>query len=179
MGHFAGQWKRQEIEEALPGGWGGGPMSLVWILKSLVSVFINASRRCRNRRNFRKGGWRCAVKKTLQFCNYSVNNSRIQHPYITIHNWHNSQGGPLKFTDKRRSLKRKENWRKLLLLGIQTNDKLAKPPFFVDYSRLCRHCRNLAAGGCLLSPFHFTLFRYFLSHVACWNLPWQGLTERV
>ena len=30
--------------EALPGG---APMSLVWILKRLVSVFINASRRCR------------------------------------------------------------------------------------------------------------------------------------
>ena len=30
--------------EALPGG---APMSLVWILKCLVSVFINASRRCR------------------------------------------------------------------------------------------------------------------------------------
>ena len=31
------------------------------------------------------------------------------------------------------------------LLGIQTGDKLliAKPPFFVAYSRLCRHCRNL------------------------------------
>ena len=34
--------------EALPGvGGGGGPMSLVWILKRLVSVFINAWRRCR------------------------------------------------------------------------------------------------------------------------------------
>ena len=33
--------------EALPGVGGGGPMSLVWILKRLVSVFINASRRCR------------------------------------------------------------------------------------------------------------------------------------
>ena len=37
--------------------------------------------------------------------------------------------------------KRKENWRRLLL-GIQTGDKLAKPPFFAAYSRLCRHCRN-------------------------------------
>ena len=32
------------FNEALPGG---APMSLVWILKRLVSVFINASRRCR------------------------------------------------------------------------------------------------------------------------------------
>ena len=71
---------------------------------------------------------------------------------------------PPKLTDKRRSLKRKENWLKLLLLGIQTGNKLAKPPFFVAYSRLCRHCRNFAEGGCLLSPFHFTL-------CACRNLP--------
>ena len=48
-----------------------------------------------------------------------------------------------------RSLKRKENWRKLLLLGIQTGDKLAKPTFFVAYSRLCRHCGSLAKRSCL------------------------------
>ena len=68
-----------------------------------------------------------------------------------------AQEGPLKLTDKRRSLKRKENWRKLLLFGIQTDDKfkLTKPPFFVAYSRLCRHCHNLAEGGCHLSRFNF------------------------
>ena len=38
----------------------------------------------------------------------------------------------------------------------------------VAYCRLCRHCRNLAEGGCLLSRFHFTRCRYFLGHVACW-----------
>ena len=27
-------------------------------------------------------------------------------------------------------------------LAFRTGDKLAKPPFFVAYSRLCRHCRN-------------------------------------
>ena len=81
----------------------------------------------------------------------------------------------LKLTDKRQSLKRKENWLKLLLLGIQTGDKLAKPPFFVAYSRLYRHCRYLAEGGCLVSRFHFRLCRYFLGHVACRNLRWQGL----
>ena len=43
--------------------------------------------------------------------------------------------------------------------------------------QLCRHCRNLAEGGCLLSRFHFTCCRYFLSHVDCRNLPWQGLTK--
>ena len=32
----------------------------------------------------------------------------------------------------------------------------------VAYCRLCRHCRNLAEGGCLLSRgFHFTRCRYF------------------
>ena len=58
-----------------------------------------------------------------------------------------TEEGPLRFTDKRHSLKRKENWRKFFLLGIQTGDKLAKPLFFVAYSWLCRHCRNLAEGG--------------------------------
>ena len=86
-----------------------------------------------------------------------------------------AQEGLLKLPDERQPLKRKENWRKLLLLGIQTGDKLAKPPFFVAYSRPCRHCLNLAAGGCRLSPFHFRLCRYFLGHVARRNLPWQGL----
>ena len=55
--------------------------------------------------------------------------------------------GPLRLTDKRRSLKRKENGRKSLHLGIQTDDKLAKPQFFVAYSRLGHHCRNLAEEG--------------------------------
>ena len=45
----------------------------------------------------------------------------------------------------------------------------------VAYCRLCRHYRNLAEEGCLLSRFHFTCCRYFLGHVACRNLPWQGL----
>ena len=89
------------------------------------------------------------------------------------------QKGPLKLTDKTRSLKGNENWRKLLLLSIQTGDKLATPPLFVVYSRLCRHCRILAEGGCLLSWFHNdflpALCRYPLSHVAFWNLAWQGL----
>ena len=33
---------------------------------------------------------------------------------------------------------------------------------FFAYSWLCRHCCNLANGGCLLSPFHFMFCRYFL-----------------
>ena len=44
-----------------------------------------------------------------------------------------------------------------LALYDQTGDKLAKPPFFVAYSQLCRPFRNLAEGGCLLLQFHFTL----------------------
>ena len=47
----------------------------------------------------------------------------------------------------------------------------------VVYCRLCRHCRNLARGGCLLSRIHCTRCCYFLSHVPCRNLPWQGLVE--
>ena len=73
------------------------------------------------------------------------------------------------------ALKCKENWQKFLLLCIQTGDKEAKALFFVAYSQLCRHCHNLAEGGCLLSQFHFTLCRYFLGHVTYQNLPWQGL----
>ena len=45
----------------------------------------------------------------------------------------------------------------------------------VAYCRLCRHCRNLAEGACLLSIFHFTRCYSFLGHVACQNLPWQDL----
>ena len=79
-----------------------------------------------------------------------------------------AQEGPLKLSDKRRFLRRKE-W-KLLLLHIQTGDKLAKPQFFVAYSWLSRHCRNLAEGGGLLLRFHLTFCRYFLGHVVCRNL---------
>ena len=35
---------------------------------------------------------------------------------------------------------------------------------------------QFAEGGCLLSRFHFTRCRQFLDHVACRNLPRQGLT---
>ena len=62
---------------------------------------------------------------------------------------------------------------------LACGDKLAKPPFFVAYFRLRRHYRNLAEGGCRLSWFHFRLCRYFLGHVACRNLPWQGLTTQI
>ena len=48
----------------------------------------------------------------------------------------------------------------------------------VAYCRLCRHCRYLAEGGCLLSRFHFTRCCHFLGHVAFRNLPWQGLMYR-
>ena len=68
--------------------------------------------------------------------------------------------------------------RKLLLLGIQTGDKLAKPPVFVAYSQLCLHCRNLAKEGYLLSRFQLTLSRHFLGHVICRNLRWKGLINK-
>ena len=73
-----------------------------------------------------------------------------------------TQEGSLKLTDKRHSLKHKENWRNLLLLHIQSGDELAKPKFFVAYSWLCRHYCNLAEGGGLLSQFYLTFCRYFL-----------------
>ena len=45
----------------------------------------------------------------------------------------------------------------------------------VAYCQLCHQCCNLAEGGCLLSRLHFMRCCYFLGHVACRNLPWQGL----
>ena len=51
-----------------------------------------------------------AVKKPLQSFNFSVNISHIEHLWIAIHNKHNSQEGPPKLIDKRRSLKHKENY---------------------------------------------------------------------
>ena len=45
----------------------------------------------------------------------------------------------------------------------------------VAYCQLFRHFLNLVEGGCLLSRFYFKHCRYFLGHVACQNLSWQGL----
>ena len=90
-----------------------------------------------------------------------------------------AQEGPPKLTDKRRSLKRKENWRKLLLLGIQTGDKSAKPPFFVAYSRLCRHCGNLAKRVCLLSPLSLLFGSCRLSEFTlAGSLNWSGKVDQ-
>ena len=47
----------------------------------------------------------------------------------------------------------------------------------VAYCWLFCHCHNLAEGGCLLSQFHFMRCCYFLGHVACRDLPWQGLSK--
>ena len=63
-----------------PARW-GGHMSLIWILKCLVSVIINGNWTkilclCWN---FRKGDG-----DALQFCNFSIN---MSHLYIAIHNW--------------------------------------------------------------------------------------------
>ena len=58
--------------EALPGEGGGGPMSLVWILKHFMSMFVNASRCCRELNknslsllNFRKEGIAKRCKETI------------------------------------------------------------------------------------------------------------------
>ena len=57
--------------EALPGG-GGGPMSLVWILKHFMSMGVNASRCCRELNknslsllDFRKEGIAKRCKDTI------------------------------------------------------------------------------------------------------------------
>ena len=44
---------------------------------------------------------------------------------------------------------------------------------------LLRFPHNLAEGGCLVSRFYFMCCRYFLGHVACRNLPWKDLIERL
>ena len=64
----------------------------------------------------------------------------------------------------------------LLTRDILYTNKLAKPPFFFTYSRLCHHCRNLAEGSCLLTPISFytlslLLGSYCLSHLT-WKGPW-------
>ena len=59
-------------------------------------------------------------KETLQFCNFSVNILRIKLKHLTS-SWHSEAGY-----------------------------KLAKSLFFISHSQLCRHCNNLAKGGCLL-----------------------------
>ena len=48
----------------------------------------------------------------------------------------------------------------------------------IAHSRRWRHCLNFAGKGCLFSEFHFMRCRYFLGHVACRNLPCQGLSSR-
>ena len=60
-------------------------------------------------------------------------------------------------------------------LNFKTSHACGCLSMLVAYCQLCRHCRNLAEGGCLLSRFHFTRCRCFLGHVACQNLPWQAL----
>ena len=74
--------------------WGGRPESLVWILKHLVSVFTklmihvavgNSTKILCLDQNFRKGGYNCIVKKPLQFCNFSVNISRVE---LLTSSWH-------------------------------------------------------------------------------------------
>ena len=106
-------------------------MSLVWILKGLMSVFINASGCCQKLNQnalslskFWKRGIVMKWEETIYSSAISQLTFRVSNIYTspftvnTIHwriHWIS--------TDKRLSLKRKENWRKLLL-GSQTGDKL-------------------------------------------------------
>ena len=106
--------------------------------------------------------WRCSIKLSYLTDNLvlrSPRNCAGLHKWSVM--WRTLRRCPLKFTDKRRSLKCKENWWKLLLLSIQTGDKLAKPLLFVTYSQLCHHFHSLAERGCPFLPFHFTLCRAF------------------
>ena len=64
---------------------------------------------------------------------------------------------------------------KVTLAYLQSTIRVKMPPFFVANSRPRRHCPNFAEKGCLSSRIRFTFCRFFLGHVACRNLPWQGL----
>ena len=70
-------------------------------------------------------------------------------------------------------------WSNFSLVGLYITLKLAqkhmKSPFFVVNSRPYCHCRSFVEKSCLLSQIYFMRCRYFLGHVACRNLPWQGL----
>ena len=70
-------------------------------------------------------------------------------------------------------------WSNFSLVGLYITIKLAqkhmKSPFFVVNSRPYCHCRSFVEKSCLLSQIYFMRCRYFLGHVACRNLPWQGL----
>ena len=65
--------------------------------------------------------WRCSIKVS-----YVTDNLVLRSPRncAGLHKWsvtqHMLRRSPLKLTDKIRSLKRRENWWKLLVLGIQT-----------------------------------------------------------
>ena len=77
---------------------------------------------------------RCKARRKIKLCDgqpssqFSQELCRVAWMKTTRRaNAMRAQEGPLKLTDT--SLKYKESWRKLRLLGIQTGDKLAKPPF--------------------------------------------------
>ena len=73
-------------------------------------------------------------------------------------------------------------WSNFSLVGLYITLKLAqkhmKSPFFVVNSRPYCHCRSFVEKSCLLLQIYFMRCRYFLGHVACRNLPWQGLNQR-
>ena len=112
------------------------------------------------------------MKKPLQFCNFSVDISHIEHLYVAIHNYK-----VIHIQYFKTNWPRKIDGNYFILAFRLVINNLAKRPFFVVNSWLCCHCRNLAKGGCPLSQFHFMLCHYFLGHVACPNWPWQGCYE--
>ena len=57
--------------------------------------------------------------------------------------------------------------------------KHMKSPFFVVNSRPCCHRRSFVEKSCLLSRIYFMRCCYFLGHVTCRNLPWQGLYSHI
>ena len=85
--------------------------------------------------------WRCSIKLSYVTDNLvlrSARNCAGLRKWSLTRRARSGRSTILKLAVKRRSLKRKENWRKLLL-GIQTGNKLAKPPLFVSYSQFCSH----------------------------------------
>ena len=130
-------------------------------------MFLNASCCCwklnKNRLSlseFKKRGIVICCKETITVLQFLSKHFAYQTP---IH--HHSQLTQFKGV----------HWSLLTLTrNILWTNKLAKRPFFVASSRLCRHCRNLAEGGCLLTQFHFTLCRDFFGSCCLLDLTWKG-----
>ena len=77
--------------------------------------------------------------------------------------------------DNRRSPKRKENWRKSLLLGIQTGNKLAKTPFFVALFSALPSLSQFGRGRLSLVPISFYALSLLFGSCRLSEFSWQGL----